>query len=154
MKLFLKKTMIVEIIASLFILLFVYTGINKIIAIDSLKHVLKDYPLIGSFPILFAWGLPIVELIVSILLFIPSSRKIGLSSSLFLMIGFTAYLAYMLTFTTHKPCTCGGMLQELSWGQHLIFNIFFIIIGILGIRLHKHLPSLPSNNNSFKAAFT
>lgn len=154
MKLSLKRTTIVEIIAALFILLFVYTGINKIITIDTLKYVLKDYPLIGNFNSLVAWGLPIVELMVAGLLLIPASRKIGLYSSLFLMIGFTSYLVYMLTFTTLRPCTCGGMLQKLSWSQHLIFNILFIILGILGIKLHKRQPTLSSNNNSFKTAFS
>lgn len=154
MKLSLKRTTIVEAIAALYILLFVYTGINKIIAIDTLKYILKDYPLIGIYPTLIAWGLPVIELMVSVLLFIPKTRKVGLYSSLFLMIGFTSYLIYMLTFTTQLPCTCGGMLKELSWGQHLIFNIFFITLGVLGIRLYKRIATLPSNNNSYKSVLT
>ena len=154
MKLYLKRTTILEGIAALFILLFVYTGINKIIAIDTLKYVLKDYPLIGNYPALIAWGLPVIELLIAVLLFIPGTRKIGLYSSLVLMIGFTSYLIYMLRFTTQLPCTCGGMLQELSWGQHLVFNIFFIALGIIGIRLYKRIPVYPSGNNSQKTILT
>lgn len=132
-----KSKLIIEIVSSLLILLFVYTGINKFLAIDSLKFVLKEYPLIGSVPDLIAWGLPITELFVAILLFIPRTRLTGLYSSLILLTGFTLYLGYMLLFTSKLPCTCGGMLQKLTWPQHFIFNIFFILLTATGIWLFK-----------------
>jgi len=132
-----KKTLIVEVISALFILLFVYTAINKFLVINDLKKVLKNFPLIGSFPQLIAWGLPICESIIALLLFIPRTKLTGLYSSLTMMTAFTFYLGYMLVFTPKLPCTCGGMLQKLSWPQHLIFNIFFVLLAIVAIRLYK-----------------
>lgn len=136
-----KRKTIVEIISALFILLFVYTGINKFISANSLQIVLKDYPLIGGMPELIAWGLPVVELSVALLLFIPRTRLKGLYCSLLLMSAFTLYLIYMLTVTTKLPCTCGGMLQKLTWNQHLFFNISCVLLSIAGIYLKKHNPA-------------
>ncbi len=133
----LKPATIIDIISALFILLFVYTAINKFMAINDLKFVLKEYPLIGGMPILVAWTLPVTELIVALWLFIPRFRLLGLYSSLALMTAFTLYLGYMLAFTTKLPCTCGGMLQKLSWPQHFIFNIFFIALAAIAIWFYK-----------------
>lgn len=132
-----KRTTIVEVISALFILLFVYTAINKFLVLNDLKHVLKSFPLIGSFPQVIAWGLPISESIIALLLFIPRTKLSGLYGSLAMMTAFTFYLGYMLVFTPKLPCTCGGMLQKLSWPQHLIFNIFFVFLAIVAIRLYK-----------------
>jgi hypothetical protein len=132
-----KRNKIVEVIAALFILLFVYTATSKLIWVNDLKTVLIKYPLIGDFSNTVAWGLPIVELIVSLLLLIPATRLKGLLASFVLMSGFTLYLIYMLSFAENLPCTCGGMLQKLSWPQHLILNILYIILSLVGIRLMK-----------------
>ena len=132
-----KRTMIVDVISALFILLFAYTAINKFLVLNDLKYVLKSFPLIGSFPQVIAWGLPISESFIALLLFIPRTKLLGLYGSLAMMTAFTFYLGYMLVFTPKLPCTCGGMLQKLSWPQHLIFNIFFVFLAIVAIRLYK-----------------
>jgi len=135
-----KRTAIVEVISALFILLFVYTAVNKFLAINDLKYVLKEYPLIGSFPQVIAWGLPITELLIALFLFFPRTKLLGIYSSLAMMTAFTIYLGYMLVFTPKLPCTCGGMLQKLSWPQHFIFNIFFVFLAIVACWLYKKQP--------------
>jgi len=132
-----KRNTIVDIISALFILLFVYTSLNKFMEINTLKLVLKDYPLIGKYHNIIAWGLPVMEILISLLLFLPRTRLTGLYGSLALMSTFTLYLIYMLSFTTKFPCTCGGMLQKLTWPQHLLFNIVFILLSIWAILLVK-----------------
>jgi len=149
-----RRNTIIEIVSALFILLFAYTGINKLISIDTLQFVLKDYPLIGGFPNLVAWGLPVTELIVVLFLFIPRTRKIGLYCSLVLMSFFTLYLIYMLIFTPNKPCTCGGMLQQLSWTQHLIFNGAFILLALLALRLSRLRPRDNNHVGVSRAIYT
>jgi putative oxidoreductase len=133
----LKRNKIVEVISALFILLFVYTATSKLIWVEDLKSILVKYPLIGNFSNLVAWSLPIVELFVALSLFIPATRLKGLFASLILMSGFTLYLIYMLLFTPSLPCTCGGMLQKLSWPQHLVLNVIYIILSLVAIRLMK-----------------
>jgi hypothetical protein len=48
---------------------------------------------------------------------------------------FTAYLIIMLKFSYHIPCSCGGVLQNLSWNDHIVFNTFFIVIAGAGALL-------------------
>jgi hypothetical protein len=31
------------------------------------------------------------------------------------------------------PCSCGGILEEMSWNQHMAFNITFIAIAVIAI---------------------
>lgn len=127
-----------DIIAALFILLFVYTGVNKLLNLDSLQAVLKKYPLIGDqWATAVARSVPILELIVALLLFMPKTRFKGLKASAMLMTLFTLYLVYMLAFTNVRVCTCGGMLQALNWQQHLFFNISFIGLALWAIHLIK-----------------
>jgi hypothetical protein len=132
-----KRKTTVEVISALFILLFVYTAFNKFWGMDALQIVLKDYPLIGSISSIVAWGLPITETIIASLLFFPRTRLLGLYSSFTIMSLFTLYVIYMLIFAPHMPCTCGGMLQKLTWPQHLVFNLIFVALSIAGIRLLK-----------------
>ena len=132
-----KRTTIVEIISSLLILLFVYTATSKLLDYNSFKHVLVKSPLIGDVAGIIALALPITEAVVSLLLFIPPTRLWGLYGSFALMSVFTLYLAYMILFTPNLPCSCGGVLRQMTWNQHLVFNIFFLLLSLTGVVLQR-----------------
>jgi hypothetical protein len=116
-----------------FILLFVYTATSKLLDHSRFLAVLGSSPLLGKFAPLLSYGLPVAEYLVSLLLFFPLTRKSGLQTSLWLMILFTAYIIYMLLFTPHLPCSCGGVLQHLGWKGHLVFNLFFTGLAFLAL---------------------
>lgn len=132
-----RRQFIIEIISSLLILLFLYTALSKLLDYTSFKSVLSKSPLIGSMAAVVALALPITEGLVSILLFFPRTRLWGLYSALALMTGFTVYLAYMIFFTPHLPCSCGGVLKQMTWNQHLVFNIFFLLLSLTGVVLQR-----------------
>jgi len=140
-----KKNYLVEIISSLFILLFVYTATSKFFDFRNFKYVLADSPLIGKMAPIVAWSIPMVELAIAVLLFFPRLRRAGLWSSLALMLLFTGYLGYMILFTKDRPCSCGGVIQKMSWNQHLIFNSVFILLAIIALWKDKKKSS-PSLN--------
>jgi hypothetical protein len=125
----------IDIISSLFILLFVYTAVSKWLDFASFTSVVAQSPLIGSFPYLVAWLLPVFELWVAGLLLFRRSRIVGLYAALFLMIAFTGYISSMLLFSSHLPCSCGGVIRYLSWRTHLIFNTVWIALAIIAIKL-------------------
>lgn len=127
-----KKSIVIETISGLFILLFVYTAISKLFNHHGFESVISRSPLIEGKAHYVAWGVPIVELIISLLLFIPKVRKWGLYASSILMLVFTAYLFYIIYFTPNLPCSCGGVIGLMSWKQHLVFNIVFTLLGIVG----------------------
>lgn len=131
------NTWLIEIISALLILLFVYTGISKLHEQDTFRIVLSKSPLIESHAHIFAWLLPLTELSTGLLLLFPFTRKLGIVIALILMCLFTGYIAYMILFTSKLPCSCGGVLQQMTWKQHLLFNICFTVLAAAGLRLYK-----------------
>lgn len=135
-----KRKWTIEIIAALLILLFTYTALSKFLEFDSFKSVLKRSPLIGDKAGPVALGLPVIELLVSVLLLIPRVRLSGFFASAILMTVFTLYLSYMIIFRSDLPCSCGGVLKQLNWNQHLLLNVFFMLISLVGIWLSRKKP--------------
>jgi len=131
------KLIISEIIYPIFIFLFVYTAVSKIIDHDSFVAVLSKSPLLGEFNNFISWTIPLVEIAISLLLFIPNFRRIGLLLSALLMSLFTLYIAYMLLFTPALPCSCGGVLKNLGWKEHLVFNSCFTVLAFISWRFSK-----------------
>ena len=132
-----RRKTIIEIICSLLIFLFIYTAVSKLLDYNSFKSVLRRSPLIGDYASVVALALPITEGLVSTLLFIPLTRLWGLYASLALMSVFTVYLAYMILFTPNLPCSCGGVLKQMTWNQHLVFNTFFFLLSLSGVVLQR-----------------
>lgn len=122
-------------ISAIFIFLFVYTALNKLNTYKLFEQTLEGTPLIGTFSSYIAISLPAIELMVSLLLFIPRTRKWGLYSTFTLMMVFTLYIGYMIIFTPHRPCTCGGVIEKMTWTQHLVFNIVFTLLALAGVFL-------------------
>jgi hypothetical protein len=123
----------IEIVSALLLFLFLYTSISKLKDHHAFQVVLAKSPLLGTYSVLLSWAIPAVEIITSALLFIPATRKRGLQLSFTLMLFFTTYIAYMILFASNLPCSCGGVLQELSWTQHLVFNIIFLLLNIFAL---------------------
>lgn len=138
-----NRKLLLEFIYGLFILLFVYTGISKLSDTFNFEVELSKSPLIGNYAHVIALGLPIFELLVAIFLIVPKTKKAGLYMSTTLMILFTAYLVYMIYFTPKLPCTCGGVLSQMTWTQHLLFNIAYTALGLTGVYLQRKLESKP-----------
>ncbi|WP_316819264.1 MauE/DoxX family redox-associated membrane protein [Pedobacter nyackensis] len=131
------KKIIVDVIAYLFIALFIYTAASKIMTYREFETVLHRSVLIGNYSSIIAWLIPTVEIIISTLLLIPLTKRIGLIASLGLMTVFTLYLIYMINSGSKLSCTCGGFVSSLSWKAHIWFNISFIILALIGINLYK-----------------
>ena len=128
-----KRKLLIEIISSLLIILFVYAALSKLLDYEKFKFQLGGSPFVTKYSTLIAWLLPSIELIVSVLLLIKSTRLWGLFGSFFLMLLFTGYIHIMLNYSSYLPCSCGGIISNMSWGQHLIFNIFFTFFSLIGI---------------------
>ena len=131
------KLIFSEIISATFIFLFVYTAVLKMIDRESFAYVLSRSSLLGKFSSFVSWTIPSVEIVISLLLIIPNFRRLGLLFSTLLMSLFTLYIAYMLMFTSHLPCSCGGVLNNLGWKEHLLFNICFTGFAFIGWRFSK-----------------
>jgi hypothetical protein len=131
----LNKSLIVEIFCSLLIILFIYSSLSKLSAYDKFSVQLSKSPFITAFYQLVAWSIPATEIVIALLLAMKRTKLIGLYASFFLMSLFTAYLVIMLNYSYYIPCSCGGVLEYMSWEQHIVFNAFFIVIAAAGVLL-------------------
>ena len=131
-----KKIVIMDIITALVILLFLYASFSKIFDLWYFKYDLAKQPFPKWLQKVLVWAIPFSEVFISVLLMVKRTRLPGLYLALFLMLLFTGYTAaILLHFFAFVPCGCGGVIRMLSWPQHLVFNLFFVVIIILDIWL-------------------
>ncbi|MFT3823277.1 MAG: hypothetical protein QM731_05120 [Chitinophagaceae bacterium] len=132
-----KKATITEIIASLLVILFIYTGINKWMDYDTFVFQLGRSPFVQQLARPIAWVLPAGELLIALALIWKPTRLLGFYTSFFIMTMFTGYIYAMLHYSYYLPCSCGGILASMSWNQHLVFNAIFTLLSLLGILLQS-----------------
>jgi hypothetical protein len=140
-----KAIFIADIISGILLLLFLYTSLSKLADYQTFKNVLSASPLLKPVAGVVVWLLPVTEIMIVVLLFIPVMRLKGLYASFILISLFTLYLIYMIAFTPNLPCNCGGVLKLLSWPQHVFFNLFFILLSLIGILLYKRTKNTRSD---------
>jgi hypothetical protein len=132
-----KRTTIIEIILVLNIIIFLYTGISKIMEYSEFEEQLADSPILGFAATPIALLLPWVEFALVPLLIVPRWRLKGLYATLTLMVLFTTYIIGLFSINKELPCSCGGIISLLSWKQHLVFNSVFILLNALAIKLQR-----------------
>lgn len=130
-----KKETFVEIITFLFILLFVYAAVSKLLDVEKFKVQVGQSPLLTNMAGFIVWFIPGIEILISLMLVFPRTRLIALYASFSLMVMFTAYIIAILNFSETIPCSCGGVLSSLGWKEHLIFNFGFVLLGLVGVVL-------------------
>lgn len=135
MKNWILNRWLIEIISALLIFLFVYASISKFLDYQKFRVQLGQSPMLTVFAGWVAWIIPTIEIAISLLLAFPKTRLLALYASFSLMIMFTGYIIAITKFSDYVPCSCGGVLQNMSWKQHLIFNIGFVLLALTGILL-------------------
>jgi hypothetical protein len=130
-----RKTLVANIISHIYMILFVYAGLSKMIDYHSFKDQLSHVPVLGYFKEVSAVLFPIVEVALGCLIYFEKYRLTGLCLAIAMMGVFTAYVLYLILFEKNAPCSCGGLLAELSWKQHFFFNVTIIVLGAIAIRI-------------------
>ncbi len=138
-KTFSWKELVIDLAVYSHILLFFYTAFSKLITYPSFLKVLSDLPVIGEWHELMALTVIFSEILFGLLLIFPVSRIRGLWCALSLMILFTLYLGYHIAVRSKLPCSCGGVISGLSWPEHVIFNMGFILLGVAGLIADRKL---------------
>lgn len=131
-----KRTILVEVVSAIFILLFVYAAFSKIRDFQKFEVELGKSPILSALSHYIAWIVPALEIFISVLLVIKRFQYFALYISFTLMVIFSAYIVVILKFSPYVPCTCGGVLQAMTWTQHLIFNVLFVALGATAILIY------------------
>lgn len=117
----------------LYAFMFIYAATSKLLDFENFKIQLGQSPLLSSFTEWIAITVPVWELIIALLLLVPKFRYFGLFIAYFLMVLFTAYIFIILNYSPIVPCSCGGILENMTWNQHLVFNLLFIALALIAI---------------------
>lgn len=125
------KKYFVKTVNILLALLFIYAAASKLLDFEAFQVQLAQSPLLSAYAGIISYSILIIEFSVAILLLIPNTNKIGLYASIGLMSAFTLYIYLILNYSDFVPCSCGGILEKLGWTEHLIFNIFFLVLSLI-----------------------
>lgn len=131
------KNIVIEVICYLYVLLFVYAAVSKLLDFENFQVQLGQSPLLSAFAVWVAWLVPLIELIIAVALIIPKFRQIGLFGTLALMTMFSVYIFIILHYSSFIPCSCGGILEKMTWNIHLVFNIVFVLLSVMAIILNR-----------------
>ena len=127
-------------IALLYILLFTYAAVSKLLEFENFQVQLGQSPLLSPIAEHIAWMVPVAEIAIAILLMISRTRTMALFAAYTLMVMFTAYIYIILNFSSYIPCSCGGILEKLGWTEHLLFNSLFVVLAVLALLLLSNPP--------------
>lgn len=141
-----SKSIFINSICLMYILLFVYAAVSKLLDFENFRVQLGQSPLLNIFASWLAWLVPLIELVIAIALCFYSIRFWALYAGFILMTMFTAYIYIILNYSSYVPCSCGGILEKLGWTEHLVFNLGFLLLAISGLFL---LKDSSTRNNVF-----
>lgn len=129
-------TVIFETTRLLLILLFVYTGISKLIGYYLFYEQLTKIPLLQNIATPISIAVPGIELVAAIALVFKKWEITGWWLSALLISMFALYIAVMMLFAPSLPCSCGGIISFLTWQQHLWINISIAML--CWCKLYRH----------------
>lgn len=119
------------------VLLFTYAAVSKLLDFEKFQIQMKDSPLLSPFSEFLPLFIIAVELFLVGLLCYQKTQNIGLLGSFILMLIFTVYIGIMLVTSENLPCSCGGILEKMTWTQHFYFNIGCAVLAFLALVLNK-----------------
>ncbi len=120
-----------EVLVALFVGLWTYASVSKMINHDKFISVLYAAKLFGNYTVYLSWLVPALELLIAISIVLPSTRFVGLMASLIYLLLLSAYLLYMILFSSSLPCTCGGLISSFTWLQHFWLNCMLMLITVV-----------------------
>lgn len=130
---------LLEFFVAILVILLIYTAASKLLNFHEHTKAMRAQPLLPALQTFLIYAVPLSEILAVVLMVIPVTRKIGLWLTLGLLTVFTGYIILVqLNFYSKIPCSCGGVIRTLSWGEHLVFNVCFILISIAAIWLNRH----------------
>jgi hypothetical protein len=145
------REILIQSISISFILLWSYAAFSKFANMErSHSEMLNQVFPVWMANVLY-WLIPSFELGLCALVIFTKTRLLGLYGSLILMSGFTLYIGIVMTGIFGRiPCSCGGILRNMPYGTHLLFNLFFVALAFVGVRLVKRRATFFINVNYFK----
>lgn len=139
MKLKQTLSLLSDVITGFLVFLFLCTALSKLYNPAGFIGAMQHNPLLFPYAHLLSWMVPLIEIAIVLLLFFPLTRRIGMLMSVILLSIFAGYIGYMLLINSKLPCTCGGIMEDMSWVQHLLFNLSIAFLSLAAWFYHPKL---------------
>jgi len=143
------RRIIIDIICFLYILLFLYAAVNKLQDFEKFQVQIGQSPLLSVYASWMSWLVIIIEILIAILLIFLKSRLTALWAAFNLMLMFTIYIFIILHYSSYVPCSCGGILEKMTWEVHLVFNSIFVVLAAIAIKLYQKNEKRTKVKSSF-----
>lgn len=131
-----KKEFIADMMVALIFMMLLYASFSKYFDFAGFQRAMHNQPFPSWLREVLVVILPPTEIIAAILMAVDKTRIAGLTAAIALMTVFTLYIiAILFHLFPMVPCTCGGIIRLMSWSQHLLFNLFFIAIAIVALKI-------------------
>lgn len=138
-----------DFIALIFIILFASVGGSKFFNLEKFKETFEFMPFMRPFAWILTIFIPLIEIFTAALFFWEKYRKTAIIISIILMSAFTLFTMFITKYAGTSPCTCGGIIQFLSWKNHLRANIALLSLGVIGLLFPlKEQPNKIITDNS------
>jgi hypothetical protein len=128
-----KKQLLSDLIALMFIILFVYAGWTKLLDHRIFHNQLATFDYINSFAGFLAWAVPLIHLGLALLFIWPSMRLWALGGTFVLLLTYSVYIILILYRGVNVPCACSGLFKFTSWIEQLVMNSVFLLGASIGI---------------------
>ncbi|MEB2778611.1 DoxX-like family protein [Algoriphagus sp. D3-2-R+10] len=129
-----ENTKKIAIPSILLILLWTYTGFDKIIHWETSRKAFHNQTFPAELAEVLAYAIPITELLIALLLLFSVSRWWGYLSSILLLTIFTTYVGLIWVGAFPRvPCNCAWIMESLGWAEHLWLNLVFIGLAVWGL---------------------
>lgn len=123
-------------------LLFCYAALTKLLHYEQSRNEMLNQVFPRTWALILTWLVPSIELILTGLLLFKASIKWALWGATGLLVVLSAYIAIVMSGLFGRvPCSCGGILKDMGYGTHLLFNLSFVAIGSYGIYLNSDRKS-------------
>ncbi|WP_051315450.1 MauE/DoxX family redox-associated membrane protein [Algoriphagus terrigena] len=130
--------LISKIPATLLILLWIYTGMDKILRFKISSKAFHNQVFPSELAEILSYAVPGVELLITLLLLFSVTRWWGYLGSVLLLTVFITYVGLIWVGAFPRvPCNCAGILESLGWAEHFLLNLICIGISISGLRLES-----------------
>ncbi|MBX9889058.1 MAG: hypothetical protein K2Y30_14110 [Flavobacteriaceae bacterium] len=94
------QSILLNSICLLYVLLFVYAAVSTLLDFENFQVQLGQSPSVSAFAGWVSWGVPVIELLISIFIVIPRFRIVALYAAFSLMVLSTAYNFIVLNYSS------------------------------------------------------
>src|SRR5690606_22916155 len=110
--------------------------LSELIDYDTAKRPFLNHIFAPGLSDVLTWLIPLNELVFIGLHLFKTSQRLGLKLSAGLLTLFIFYIAIVMNAAFGRvPCSCGGIISELSYGEHLVFNVVFLLLALASLWL-------------------